>query len=132
MGLQGLTHTGARSAFFRRVLTRPGTFQRGSLEWMAEAFLQTVKGDPIALLHVLDTFVDTSAAELARIGVPSLVVAGTEDNDNGSAEELAGLLLHGSYVGIPGNHMSAVTRPELGRAFLEFLQSMPTGASPDY
>ena len=60
--------------------------------------LQTVKGDPIALLHVLDTFVDTSAAELARIGVPSLVVAGTEDNDNGSAEELAGLLLHGRCV----------------------------------
>jgi len=41
-----------------------------------------------------------------------------EDNDNGSAEELAGLLLHGSYVGIPGNHMSAVTRPELaGRSW---------------
>lgn len=128
MGLQGLTHTGERGAFFRRVLTHPGTFQRGSLEWMAEAFLQTVKGDPIALLHILDTFVDMTASQLERIGVPSLVVAGTEDKDNGSAEELAGLLRHGSYVGIPGNHMSAVTRPELGKVFLEFLESVPMGA----
>ncbi len=59
MGLDGILQTGQRSGFFRRILTNPGTFERGSPEWMAEAFLKTVNGDPTALLHVLDTNVDT-------------------------------------------------------------------------
>ena len=33
---------------------------------MAEAFLKTTKGDPQALLGILDTFVDTPREALAR------------------------------------------------------------------
>jgi pimeloyl-ACP methyl ester carboxylesterase len=88
---------------------------------MAEAFLKTTGGDPKALLPLLDSFVDTSEAELRAIAMPTLVVSGAEDHDNGSAEALADLLPDGHYVEIPGNHMSAVTKPELGGAIAEFL-----------
>jgi pimeloyl-ACP methyl ester carboxylesterase len=122
MGLDGIVHPGARSVFFRRILTQPGTFERGSLEWMSEAFLKTVGGDPVALMHVLATFVDTPIGDLARIRTPTLVLAGTDDHDNGSPADLAAGLPHGKYVSVPGNHMSAVTRMELGIAMADFLK----------
>jgi pimeloyl-ACP methyl ester carboxylesterase len=121
MGLEGILNTGGRSAHFRRILTNLGTFERGSVEWMAEAFLKTVGGDPVALLHVLDTSVDTPREALPRIGMPTLVVAGAEDDDNGSAGELAAALPDGRYAMVPGNHMSAVIKPELGTAIADFL-----------
>lgn len=121
MGYEGLTSTGVRGDFFRRVLTNPGTFERGSAEWMAEAFLKTTGGDPAALVRILDTFVDTSPDQLAAIEQPVAVVAGADDFDNGSAEKLAALLPNSTYFVIPGNHMSAVLKPDLGNAIAEFL-----------
>jgi pimeloyl-ACP methyl ester carboxylesterase len=123
MGLQGLLETGRRAAHFRKILTGLGTFERGSPEWMAEAFLKTVKGDPDALLPLLGSFVDTSRAEIGAIRQPTLALAGAEDRDNGSSEELAELLPNGRFVEVPGNHMSAVTKPELGRAIADFLST---------
>lgn len=121
MGLEGIVATGARSGLFKRVLSGIGSHQRGSPEWLAEAFLKTTGGDPQALLPLLDSFVDTGPAELARIAMPALVVSGADDRDNGSAQALAEALPDGRYVAIPGNHMSAVTKPDLGRAIADFL-----------
>jgi pimeloyl-ACP methyl ester carboxylesterase len=121
MGLRGLLHTAGRSEHFRHVLTGMGTHPRGSPEWLAEAFLKTTKGDPQALLPLLGSFVDSSEAELRGLAMPTLVLAGAEDQDNGPAEDLAHLLPDGRFVEVPGNHMSAVTKPELGRAIAEFL-----------
>lgn len=121
MGLQGLLETGRRSRHFKHVLRGLGTHPRGSPEWLAEAFLKTTGGDPQALLPLLDSFVDTSEAELRAIDVPALIVSGAEDDDNGSAQALAELLPDAAYVEVPGNHMSAVTKPELGRALADFL-----------
>jgi pimeloyl-ACP methyl ester carboxylesterase len=121
MGLRGMLETGRRSAHFRKVLTGMGTHPRGSDEWLAEAFLKTTGGDPQALLPLLGSFVDSSEDELRRIGMPTLVLSGAEDQDNGPAQELADLLPDGRYVEVPGNHMNAVTRPELGRAIADFL-----------
>jgi pimeloyl-ACP methyl ester carboxylesterase len=121
MGLRGMLETGRRSAHFRKVLTGMGTHERGSNEWMAEAFLKTTGGDPKALLPLLGSFADSSEAELRSIAVPALVLSGAEDQDNGPAEELAELLANARFVEIPGNHMNAVTRPELGRAIADFL-----------
>ena len=123
MGLKGLLDTGARSHHFRKILTGLGTHERGSPEWLAEAFLKTTCGDPQALLPLLDSFVDTSEAELRAIAVPTLVLSGAEDRDNGPAEALARLLPDARYVEVPGNHMSAVTKPDLGRSIADFLAS---------
>lgn len=121
MGLQGMLDTGGRGDFFREVLTGLGSFSHGTPQWMAEAFLKTTGGDPAALIHILDTFVDSTPEELKRIAMPTRVIAGVDDQDNGSAQDLAALLPDARYVEIPGNHMSAVARPELGDAITDFL-----------
>ena len=121
MGLKGLLSTGGRAAHFRKILTGLGTHQRGSPEWLAEAFMKTTGGDPDALLPLLGSFVDSSEQELRSITVPTLVLSGAEDQDNGPSEELAELLPDGRFVEVPGNHMSAVTKPELGKEIARFL-----------
>jgi len=121
MGLAGITSTAGRGGYFRNVLINLGTFERGSREWLTEAFLKTTKGDPEALLRVLDTFVDTPREALAAITQPVLVVSGVDDDDNGSAADLAAALPAGEHCEVPGNHMSAVTKPELGEAIAAFL-----------
>ena len=121
MGLRGLLRTGERGDHFRHILTGLGNHERGSPEWLAEAFLKTTGGDPVALLPLLDSFVDSTEAEIKAIDIPTLVLSGSDDQDNGPAQALAELLSQGRYVEVPGNHMSAVTKPELGRALADFL-----------
>ena len=123
MGLDGILHTEGRGGFFRRLLTNLGTFKRGDPEWLSEAFLKTVGGDPEALLLVLDTFADTPREALETMTMPVQIVCGAEDRDNGSAADLAAALPNARYVSIPGTHMSAVTKPELGAALAGFLRS---------
>lgn len=123
MGFEGIVNTTGRGGYFRHVLTNLGSFPRGSSEWMTEAFLKTTGGDPQALLLILETFVDTSPEQLAAIDVPVLVLLGEEDDDNGSGEALADAIPGARFRSIPGNHMSAVTKPELGRAIAEFLSA---------
>jgi len=125
MGLDGIIDANGRDAHFRRILENLGTFQRGSPEWRAEQFLKTTGADPEAMLLILGTNIDTPREALARIGTPVLVLAGAEDDDNGSAAELATALPSGRPATVPGNHMSAVTRPELGAAIAGFLDGGP-------
>lgn len=120
MGLEGMVDTGGRGHFFREVLTGLGSFSHGTPQWMAEAFLKTTGGDPAALIHILDTFVDSSPEALQRIAMPTRVIAGIDDHDNGSAAALAECLPDARFIEIPGNHMSAVARPELGDAIADF------------
>lgn len=121
MGLMGLTETQARIAHFAKVFAGLGTHKQGSSEWMAEAFLKTTGGDPVALEHLLYTSVNTSEADLAALTVPLGVICGVDDDDNGSAAALAALVPEAQLVEIPGNHMSAVAKPDLGAAFRDFL-----------
>jgi pimeloyl-ACP methyl ester carboxylesterase len=122
MGLEGLLGTTGRADHFRDILTNLGRHERGSPKWMAEAFLKTTKGDPQALLLLLDTWEHVTEADLSALTMPTLVVAGAEDLDNGSAPVLAGRLAHGRYTQVPGGHMSSVTKPELGLAIADFLR----------
>lgn len=121
MGLDGLTNTAHRGVHFRHVFDNLGHHEKGSAAWMAEAFLKTTGGDPEALRHILETFTDTSAAQIAQWTLPVALVCGEQDNDNGSVADLAALLRRGKLVLVPGNHMSAVIKPELGQAFVEAL-----------
>ncbi len=121
MGLSGLTDTQARIAHFANVFAGWGTHKQGSPEWMAEAFLKTTGGDPVALEYLLYTSVDTPAGDLAALRLPIGVVCGADDSDNGSATALADLVPNATLITVPGNHMSAVAKPDLGRAFRDFL-----------
>lgn len=130
MGLDGILHTAGRGSFFRHVLDRYGQHPRGSAEWLAEAFLKTTGGDPEALKPLLDTFVDTTRAELAALDLPIAVLCGVEDHDNGSPTDLAAALPQGAYMPVPGTHMSAVLKPELGTEISRFLEEVANRIEP--
>ncbi|HWG14546.1 MAG TPA: alpha/beta fold hydrolase [Streptosporangiaceae bacterium] len=123
MGLDGVTHASARNAHFRRILEHQGGWDRRSAEGKAEAFMKSTGADPVAGLYLLDSNVDTPPEVLATIRVPVLVLAGDEDDDNGTAEDLAAALPSGQAARVPGNHMSAVAQPDLGRAIADYLAS---------
>jgi pimeloyl-ACP methyl ester carboxylesterase len=121
MGLMGLTDTQARIDHFAGVFAGLGTHPQGSPAWMAEAFLKTTGGDPVALEHLLYTSVDTPVDALVALKAPMGIICGIDDNDNGSAAALAELVPNATLIEVPGNHMSAVAKPDLGVAFRDFL-----------
>jgi pimeloyl-ACP methyl ester carboxylesterase len=122
MGLEGLINTGTRAAHFRNIFDGLGSHERGTPEWMAEAFLKTTGGDPVALARILDTFVDTPIAAIRGWIMPVQVLVGADDNDNGSGAALAAELSDATLSIVPGNHMSAVVKPDLGQAMVAFLK----------
>jgi len=121
VGLDDVVAAAERTSYYRNVLSNLGTFPRGSGEWQVEAFLRTVSSDPEALLLLLDSWVDTSLDDVRKVPVPTAVIVGADD-DRG-ARELADVLPESTYRVIPGTHMSAVTKPELGRAITDSLGS---------
>jgi pimeloyl-ACP methyl ester carboxylesterase len=120
-GLEAITHTVGRGGRFRHILTHFGTFEPGSQEQAMEDWVTASGGDPVALVHVLDTFADTSPAELARITVPTLVATGAEDGHNDTAKALASALGNGQYVMLPGDHGTAIATPQFQTAITDFL-----------
>ena len=82
-----------------------------------------MKIDRVAAAHLLATFEDAQPEWLAAFTMPTLVVCGSEDRDNGSAPKLAEALPDGTLVEVPGTHMSSVTEPAMGRAIADFLTS---------
>lgn len=122
MGLEGLVDTHRRAGHFRDILRNLGSFDRGSPQWMVEAFLKTTKGDPVALLNILETFVDTPQEQVVAVSQPVLVLAGEDDEDNGSHRALADALPGATLVEVPGGHMSSVTNAEMGDALAVFLK----------
>lgn len=123
MGLAGLAGWQRRGAFFKRVIADYETAKRGDDNWLAIQFMKTMKIDRIAAGHLLDSFTDTAPEALSAIDMPTLVVCGADDQDNGSAAELADHLADGQLATIPGTHMSSVTQPELGAAIAAFLSA---------
>ena len=70
---------------------------------------------------LLPTFTDAHPEWLAAFTMPTLVLCGTEDHDNGSAPNLVAALPAATLAEVPGTHMSSVTRPEFGDALAAFL-----------
>lgn len=121
MGLAGLAGWQRRGRFFQRVIAEYETAKRGDDTWLSIQFLKTMKVDRIAASLLLDSFTDTTPDMLAALTMPTLLVCGEQDQDNGSAEELAAVLPDATLATIPGTHMSSVTQPEMGEAIAAFL-----------
>ncbi|HEX2811203.1 MAG TPA: alpha/beta fold hydrolase [Sphingopyxis sp.] len=121
MGLAGLAGWAKRGQFFQRVIADYESAKRGDDTWMSIQFMKTMKIDRVAARLLLDSFTDTTPDMLAALTMPTLVVCGDQDQDNGSADELVAVLPDARLSTIPGTHMSSVTRPELGEAIAAFL-----------
>jgi pimeloyl-ACP methyl ester carboxylesterase len=121
MGLRGLQDWARSEAFFREAIANFDTSARGDPHWLAIQFMKTMKTDRVAALQLLGTFGSIQPEWLEAFTMPTLVVCGSEDEDNGSAAELAAALPNARFVEIPGTHMTSVTKPELGEEIARFL-----------
>ena len=121
MGLAGLAGWKKRGDFFRRVIADYDNAKRGDDTWMSIQFMKTMKIDRVAAGHLLDSFTDTPPEALSALAMPVLVVCGDQDEDNGSAPELAAHLSDARLATIPGTHMSSVTEQAFGEAIAAFL-----------
>jgi pimeloyl-ACP methyl ester carboxylesterase len=120
-GLEPIVHAAGRGEGYRRILGNLGTFAPGTPEAQLEGYVRQAGGDPAALIRVFDTFVDTAPDALARVTVRTLVIAGEDDGDRGSVEDLAAALAHTTLHRVPGNHYTALFSPELSDHLVRFL-----------
>jgi len=121
MGLEGLAGWARRAEFFIDAMDRFDEVKRGDPAFMTVSFMKTMKVDRVAARLLLQSVADTQPAHLAAITMPTMVLCGDKDQDNGSAPKLAKILPDAKYVEIPGTHMSSVTEGALGDALVAFL-----------
>ena len=121
MGLEGLAGWERRSAFFIDAIDRFGEVKHGDPAFLAAQFMKTMKVDRVAARLLLGAVTDLSLDELAKITMPTLVVCGDRDRDNGSPQKLVDALPNARFEEVPGTHMSSVTEPALGEAIARFL-----------
>jgi pimeloyl-ACP methyl ester carboxylesterase len=122
-GVEGLRNWKHRKDFFVEAIALFDKVQRGDPHWLSVQFMKSQKVDLVAASLLLDSFEDAFMSWLEAFTMPTLVVCGSEDDDNGSAEELANVLPNAVFVEVPGTHMSSVTKPEFGEAIANFLVS---------
>ncbi|HEY3773761.1 MAG TPA: alpha/beta fold hydrolase [Solirubrobacteraceae bacterium] len=130
-GLEPIVHAEGRGENYRRILGNLGTFAPGTPEADLEGYLRQTGGNPAALIRVLDTFVDTPRDALTRVTVPALVIAGEQDGDRGSVEDLAATLPRSTLRRVPGNHFTALYSPELTDHLVRFLGSASGAPASD-
>lgn len=125
-GVKVLTNWDRRSSFFLEAIDRFDQARRGDPYWLSIQFMRTMKVDRVAAALLLKALGDHPSPEqaLAAFTMPTLVVCGSEDHDNGSAREFASALPNARYEEIPGTHMSSVTKPDLGEKIAEFLAAV--------
>lgn len=120
-GLEGLKNWKRRKSFFLDAIALFDTVKRGDPHWLSIQFMKSQGVDRTAAAQLLDSFEDAFIDWLGAFTMPTLVVCGSEDDDNGSAAELAAAMPDAKFVEVPGTHMSSVTKPELGEAIAAFL-----------
>jgi pimeloyl-ACP methyl ester carboxylesterase len=122
-GLDVLTNWDRRSKFYVEAIDRFDLVTRGDPHWIAVQFMKTMKVDREAARLLLGTMRDREDKHglIDAFTMPTLVLCGSEDQDNGSAPELASILPNSDYAEVPGTHMSSVTKAEFGEAIAGFL-----------
>ena len=121
MGVAGLADWTRRAGFFLRVIDEFDTITREDPAWLSRQFLKSQGVDRVAGRLLLGAFENLDPARLAHVTIPTLVICGERDQDNGSAADLAALLPDARYEEIPGGHLDSATKPELGDGIIRFL-----------
>lgn len=122
MGVAGLSEWSRRSAYFKRVIDEFDTIGPSDPAYYSRQFLKSQGVDRLAARLLLGSMTDLETSLLANVTMPTLVICGEEDEDNGSASDLARLLPDATYKEIPGNHLMSATKPEMGWAMVEWLK----------
>ncbi|PZT90042.1 MAG: alpha/beta hydrolase [Citromicrobium sp.] len=125
MGLESLSNWGERIEFFIDTIDRIDEIKRDDPAFMHASFIKSQKTDLVASRLLLSSLHWSHGSAMDAVTMPTMVLCGSEDRDNGSPEELAEALPDARYVEIPGTHMGSVTQGELGDALVEFLSEKP-------
>jgi pimeloyl-ACP methyl ester carboxylesterase len=124
VGLESLSNWARRAAFFVDAIDRFDDIRMGDPAYFTVQFMKTMKIDREAARLLLTQGVDDPPpGSLATITMPTLVVSGEQDRDNGSPEALVEALPNAHYETVPGTHMSSVTESALGEAIVRFLSA---------
>ena len=121
LGLEGLRNWKRRKTFFLHAIGLFDKVQRGDPHWLSIQFMKSQKIDRVAAALLLESFEDAFVEWLQAFTMPTLVICGSEDDDNGSAKDLANVLPNAVFTEVPGTHMSSVTKPHFGQAIADFL-----------
>ena len=121
MGLEGLAGWDRRAGFFIDAIDRYDAIERGDPAYFAKNFMKTMDTDRVAARHLLQSVGDTAPDALGAIAMPTAIVCGDDDRDNGSPEKLAEAIPDAVHIEVPGTHMSSVVKPELGEAITRYL-----------
>ena len=121
MGLEGLAGWLQRAAFFVDAIDRFADIRQGDPAYLAVQFMKTMKVDRTAARLLLGAVTDLAPEDLARVTMPTLVLCGDKDRDNGSPQKLVDALPNARLQEVPGTHMGSVTEPALGEALVDFL-----------
>jgi pimeloyl-ACP methyl ester carboxylesterase len=122
IGLESLSNWDERVLFFVDAIDRFEQVKQGDPAYFAVQFMKTMKIDRVAARLLLTKGVDDPPPDsLAALTMPTLVVSGDKDRDNGSPQALAEALPNARFEQVPGTHMSSVTEPALGEAIARFL-----------
>lgn len=121
MGLEGLAGWDRRAAFFVDAIDRFAQVKHGDPAFLAVQFMKTMKVDRTAARLLLGAVADLEIDDLAAIAMPTLVLCGDKDLDNGSPQKLVDALPNARLQEVPGTHMSSVAEPALGQAITDFL-----------
>ena len=127
MALGGIGDSGAdefnrdRNTAFRAAIraAMAGEDTPGARSMLARA--RATGGTLDGYLGALSARTYTSADLLATFQVPTLILTGDQDLDNGSGPGLAALIPGAAYRQLTGTHLTAVLDPELPRAIIAFL-----------
>jgi pimeloyl-ACP methyl ester carboxylesterase len=114
-GPQGEESSRVLTALLDGTAIEPGSREARTAEWISK-----LGADPQALLLVLNSLVPTPQGALRQITVPALVAIGDQD-ERSDARELAALLGDARFMGVPGDHRTAIAAPELAAAMTAFL-----------
>jgi pimeloyl-ACP methyl ester carboxylesterase len=125
-GLDALDPGTSRTGGYRSILTamaKGRELEPDSQEAALAAWITQSGVDPVAVLHVLDTFVATPQETLRQVPTPTLILVGDQDSRGATAGALAALFPNGQLTQVPGDHATALDAPEFTTALATFLKS---------
>jgi pimeloyl-ACP methyl ester carboxylesterase len=105
-----------RKMFYRALMGDSVPELKGAVDYVRSQGL-----DRLALAYLQKAQPSTSINLLKKVKQPVLVICGDKDSDNGSAAELAKVLLNSSVATTPGDHNHASATPEFSKVILDFL-----------
>jgi pimeloyl-ACP methyl ester carboxylesterase len=120
-GLEGLRNWKQRKNFFVEAIALFDEVKRGDPHWLSIQFMKSQKVDRVAAGLLLESFEDAFMDWLAAFTMPTLVVCGSEDDDNGSAVARGAATSHAVLRLLARKQKRSVTKPELGEAIASFL-----------